>query len=131
MPGVNRNASEERLFALRGATQVPANSAEAILEGTEELVRELIDRNDLSENRMVSCLFTATEDLDAEFPAAAARRLGISSVPLICAREIPVPGSMPRVIRLMLHYYAEPTHRPVHTYLHGARELRSDLEAAQ
>jgi chorismate mutase len=80
---------------------------------------------------MVSCIFTVTDDLDAEFPALAARRLGLAMVPLLCAREIPVPGSMPRVVRLMLHYYADEDHRPQHVYLGEARALRSDLDAAQ
>jgi chorismate mutase len=80
---------------------------------------------------MVSCLFTTTEDLDAEFPAVAARNLGLDTVPLLCCREIPVPGAMPRVIRVMLHFYAALGHEPAHTYLGATRELRSDLHAAQ
>jgi chorismate mutase len=122
---------QQRLFAVRGATQVEANDADAILDATEELMRELIDRNGLEPADMVSCLFTATEDLDAEFPAAAARRLGLTMVPLMCCREIPVPGSMPRVIRVMLHFYAPAGHEPVHAYVGEAQKLRADLEAAQ
>ena len=80
---------------------------------------------------MVSCLFTTTEDLDAEFPAVAARNLGLDSVPLLCCREIPVPGAMPRVIRVMVHYYAPVGHTPAHAYLGATQELRSDLAAAQ
>ena len=80
---------------------------------------------------MVSCLFTTTDDLDAEFPAVAARKLGLDSVPLLCCREIPVPGSMPRVIRVMVHYYAPAGHAPAHVYLGATQELRSDLHAAQ
>ena len=80
---------------------------------------------------MVSCLFTTTGDLDAEFPAVAARGIGLEAVPLLCTREIDVPGSMPRVVRVMVHYYAAPDHRPAHTYLGAAQELRSDLGAAQ
>ena len=98
--------SEERLFAVRGAVQAEANEAEAIVGATEMLMRELLDRNALGAEAMVSCLFTTTGDLDAEFPAVAARRLGLDSVPLICAREIDVPGAMPQVIRAMVHYYA-------------------------
>ena len=90
-----------------------------------------MSRNDLGHERMVSCVFTATEDLDAEFPAVAARRLGLDDVPLLCSREIPVPGSMPSVIRVLLHYYAGRDHSPAHTYLGEAQELRSDLRAAQ
>ena len=123
--------SEERLFAVRGAVQAEANEAEAILAATETLLRDLVERNELSAEAMVSCLFTTTEDLDAEFPAVAARRLGLDTVPLICAREIDVPGAMPRVIRAMVHYYAEPTHRPAHVYLGATQELRADLHAAQ
>lgn len=123
--------SEERLFAVRGAVQAEANEAEAILGATETLLRELLDRNELTAEAMVSCLFTTTGDLDAEFPAAAARRLGFESVPLICAREIDVPGAMPRVIRTMLHYYAPLGHKPAHVYLGATQELRADLHAAQ
>lgn len=124
-------SSEERLFAVRGAIQVDANEADAIRSATVELLSELISRNDLQPERMVSCLFTCTGDLDAEFPAAAARGLGLDSVPLLCAQEIDVPGSMPRVIRVMVHYYAAADHRPAHTYLGEAQNLRADLEAAQ
>jgi len=120
-----------RLFALRGANSVEANEASAILEGTSLLIRELMDRNALTPDAMVSCIFTVTDDLNAEFPALAARQLGLDMVPLLCAREIPVPGSMPRVVRLMLHYYADEEHTPRHVYLGSARELRSDLDAAQ
>ena len=120
-----------RLFALRGANSVEANEAGAILDGTSVLIRELMDRNSLAPTAMVSCIFTVTDDLDAEFPAVAARALGMSGVPLLCAREVPVPGSLPRVIRLLLHYYAHEGHEPRHVYLGAARALRSDLEAAQ
>ncbi|HWJ49524.1 MAG TPA: chorismate mutase, partial [Solirubrobacteraceae bacterium] len=80
---------------------------------------------------MVSCIFTLTDDLDAEFPAVAARRLGLNRVPLLCTREVPVPGSLPRVIRVLLHYYADDGHEPRHVYLGEARTLRTDLESAQ
>ena len=80
---------------------------------------------------MVSCIFTCTDDLDAEFPAVAARNVGLSAVPLICTREIPVPGSLPRVIRLLLHCYADPDTEAHHVYLREARSLRRDLEGAQ
>ncbi len=123
--------SEERLFAVRGAVQASANEADAIVGATEDLMRELLDRNELGAEAMVSCLFTTTEDLDAEFPAVAARRLGLDTVPLICAREIDVPGAMPRVIRMMVHYYALVGHKPDHVYLGATQELRADLHAAQ
>jgi chorismate mutase len=120
-----------KLFALRGAITVSANEAEDILAGTDELMRELMSRNDLRPDAMVSCIFTLTEDLDAEFPAVAARRLGLSQVPLLCTREIPVPGSLPKVIRAMVHYYASEEHEPRHAYLREAVGLRADLEGAQ
>ena len=125
------NVSEQRLFAVRGAIQVEGNDAALILAASSELVGELISRNGLEPDRIVSCLFTCTGDLDAEFPAVAARELGLGSVPLLCGREIDVPGSMPRVIRMMAHYYAPVEHRPTHTYLGAAQALRADLEGAQ
>jgi chorismate mutase len=120
-----------RLFALRGANSVPANEADAILAATDELMRELMGRNELGPEAMVSCIFTLTEDLDAEFPAVAARRLGLDKVPLLCAREIPVPGALPSVIRVLMHYYADEDHQPRHVYLGRAQALRADLESAQ
>ncbi len=107
------------------------NDADAILDATEELMREVIGRNSLDPNQMVSCIFTCTEDLDAQFPAVAARRLGLDAVPLLCAREIDVPGSLPRTIRLLLHCYAEADAPARHVYLRDAVALRRDLEAAQ
>jgi chorismate mutase len=121
----------ERLHALRGATSVPENSAEAILAATEELMAELVARNELEIDQFVSCIFTATDDLDAEFPALAARRIGFDRVPLICTREIDVPGALPRVIRVLAHYYAPSAHTARHVYLGEARSLRADLDAAQ
>ena len=120
-----------RLFALRGANSVERNQADAILDATDELVRELMGRNSLAPEAMVSCIFTLTDDLNAEFPAVAARRLGLDHVPLLCAREVPVPGSLPRVIRALVHYYADEEHEPRHVYLGEARMLRADLESAQ
>jgi chorismate mutase len=120
-----------RLFALRGATTVQANDAEQILAATEELMRELMARNALTPEALVSCLFTLTEDLDAEFPAVAARRIGLDRVPLICAREISVPGSLPRVIRVLVHCYADEGRELRHVYLGEAKALRADLDAAQ
>ncbi len=124
-------SGEERLWAVRGAIRVERNNPEAIVEGTEALMRELMARNGLEPERMVSCIFTSTHDLNAEFPAVAARNLGLDAVPLLCAREIDVPNSMKSVIRVLLHYYAPADHRPAHTYLGDAQDLRSDLQAAQ
>jgi chorismate mutase len=122
---------QQRLFAVRGAVQAESNSAEAILTATEELMRELIERNGLEPAAMVSCIFTTTDDLDAEFPAVAARGIGLNSVPLLCCREIPVPGSLPRVIRVLLHFYAPVGSEPVHVYVGEAQKLRADLHAPQ
>jgi chorismate mutase len=119
------------LRALRGATSVPENGSEAIVEATEELVREVMERNGLEAERMVSCIFTSTGDLDAEFPAVAARRLGLGAVPLLCAREIDVPGALPRVIRVLVHFYGEEDRPAQHVYLREAASLRRDLEGAQ
>ena len=120
-----------RLRALRGAITVDANDADAILEATGELVREVLERNSLAADDLVSCIFTVTADLDAEFPAVAAREMGLSAVPLLCAQEIEVPGALPRVIRLMLHCYADEASEARHVYLREATALRRDLEGAQ
>ncbi len=131
MPGVPNQTDPQRLYAVRGAVQVERNDRDAILAATGELLREVVSRNSLDPEAMVSCIFTTTDDLDAEFPAVAARQLGLESVPLLCAREIAVPDSMPRIVRVLLHYYADAGGAPAHTYLGAARELRSDLTAAQ
>jgi chorismate mutase len=120
-----------RLFALRGAISVNRNDAEDILEATSQLMKAIMQRNQLEPQNVVSCIFTATNDLNAEFPAVAARALGFDRVPLLCAQEIPVPRSMPHVIRVMIHYHAEDGHEPAHVYLGDAKELRADLDAAQ
>jgi chorismate mutase len=120
-----------KLRALRGAITVDANQADQILSATEELVREVVDRNALSNDDIVSCIFTCTDDLNAEFPAVAARRLGLNDVPLLCTREIDVPGSLPRVIRLLLHCYVDPETPARHVYLREAVSLRTDLQGAQ
>jgi len=120
-----------RLHALRGASTVDRNDPDAILGATEWLLREIMKRNDLLPQDVVSCIFTLTDDLDAEFPVVAARNISLSSAPLLCAREIPVPGSLPHVIRILMHYYAAEDHEPRHVYLGEARRLRLDLEGAQ
>ncbi len=120
-----------RLRALRGAITVEENEPELIVGASEELLREVIDRNELRAEDMVSCIFTCTDDLNAEFPAVAARRLGLNAVPLLCARELEVPGALPRVIRLMVHCYADAERPAQHVYLGEATSLRADLEGAQ
>jgi chorismate mutase len=121
----------QRLYALRGAISVPRDDAQEILSATSELMEEIMRRNSLAPERVVSCIFTVTDDLSAEFPAVAARALGFERVPLLCAREIPVPGSLPRVIRVLIHYYADEGHEAKHVYLREAAGLRVDLMAAQ
>jgi chorismate mutase len=121
----------QHLFALRGAISVSQDDAQEILSATTELMREIMERNSLEPDCMVSCIFTLTDDLSAEFPAVAARALGFERVPLLCAREIPVPGSLPRVIRVLIHYHADEGHEARHVYLREAASLRADLLAAQ
>ncbi len=116
-----------RLFALRGATKVEHNEAEEIVGCTKELMEEIMSNNDLAPEDFVSCIFTVTDDLDAEFPAKAARTNGFARVPLLCAREIPVPGSMLGVIRVLAHYHAGNDHVPQPQYLRGTEKLRDDV----
>jgi len=123
--------SDERVWAVRGAIRAGANDADKVVEATQELMRELMSRNQLDPEKMVSCIFTSTHDLNAEFPAAAARAIGLESVPLLCAQEIDVPGSMRAVVRVLVHYYGPADREPAHTYLGEAEKLRSDLKAAQ
>jgi chorismate mutase len=120
-----------RLFALRGATSVERNDAPSIVAATEELMRQIMERNAIGPDDVVSCIFTATDDLDAEFPALAARNLGFERVPLLCAREIAKPGALPSVIRVLIHFHADDGHRARHVYLGAAHALRTDLDAAQ
>lgn len=120
-----------RLYALRGAITVAANEREQILEATDELMTELLARNMLTPADIVNCIFTMTDDLNAEFPAVAARNMGFERVPLLCVREIDVPGSMERVIRVLVQYHAPEGHEARHVYLREARALRADLESAQ
>jgi chorismate mutase len=120
-----------KLRALRGAITVDENDADAILDATEELTRAVLEQNSLDPADLVSCIYTCTNDLDAEFPAVAARRIGLSSVPLLCAREIDVPGALPRVIRLLVHCYADESQPARHVYLRAAVALRRDLQGAQ
>jgi chorismate mutase len=128
---MQRMADAGKVVALRGATQSEENTSEAIIAATAKLMRELMTMNELEPEQMISAIFTTTEDLDAEFPAVAARQIGLNEVPLMCAREIPVPGAMPRVIRVMVHSNL-PADQPIrHVYLGETRALRADLNAAQ
>lgn len=114
--------------AVRGAIQADADDRDAIIAATAELVRAVLDRNALDPADLISVVFTATPDLTAEFPAYAARAIGITDVPFLCATEIDVPGSMPRVVRLLAHVETErPRDELRHVYLRGAAALRTDL----
>ena len=114
--------------AIRGATQVDADERELVLDATRELVSAVMERNQLEHDDVISILFTATPDLVSEFPALAARELGMGDVPLLCTVEIDVPGSMPRVVRLMAHAEMDvPRDAVQHVYLRGAVGLRRDL----
>jgi len=114
--------------AIRGAVQVDGNDREAILAGTTELVTEVMARNQLTPAEVISVLFSATPDLNAEFPALAARKLGFQDVPLLCCAEIDVPGALAHVVRLMMHVEtAVPRSAVQHVYLRGAAALRLDI----
>ena len=116
------------VLAVRGATQVDADDRDQILAATAELVTEVMTRNALSTDDVISVIFTATPDLTAEFPALAARKLGFHDVPLLCASEIDVPHALPRVIRLMAHLQIDRPRSDVqHVYLRGAAALRIDI----
>jgi chorismate mutase len=118
---------------IRGAITVEDNTQTEILSATRELLEEIIARNGLEEfSEIVSAIFTTTPDLTASFPAEAARELGMHQVPLLCASEIAVPGSLPRVIRILLHVNTDRSQAEmVHVYLREAQRLRRDLGAAQ
>lgn len=114
--------------AVRGATQVDSNDRDELLAATAELVRTVLERNALSPSDLISVIFTATPDLTAEFPAYAARAIGITDVPFLCATEIDVPGAMPRVVRLLAHVDCDRARDDIrHVYLRGAAALRTDL----
>lgn len=119
--------SGRRVVAVRGAISVTEDTAAAIGDATTELLRELLDRNALGAEDLISIIFTSTEDLCAEFPAVSAREMGLSEVPLLCTREIPVVGSLPRCVRVMVHADVPAGTSVRHVYLREARQLRTDL----
>jgi chorismate mutase len=120
---------DERVRAARGAIRVDRDEADVVLSATERLLTSMLERNGVADaDHIVSAFFTVTDDLRSAFPAEAARRMGLGRVPLLCAREIPVTGAMPMVIRILLHFHT--TRAPaevVHVYLDGAESLRDDL----
>jgi chorismate mutase len=120
--------AEARLVALRGATTVDADTRAEVLERTTELLAALLDRNGVEHDQLVSIIFTATKDIHSEFPALAARGLGLGDIPLLCARELDVTGGNPRTLRVLVHCYStRPRASLRHVYLHRARHLRDDL----
>jgi chorismate mutase len=117
--------------AARGAIVVPADEPATLHEATAKLLGAILERNAIAHDDLISILFTATEDLSSAFPAEAARHLGMGDIPLLCAREIPVVGSMRSVVRILLHFHTELGLREVtHVYLDGAERLRDDLDDA-
>jgi len=117
-----------RVVAIRGATQLTSDDAGEMAVAVTELLTQMFEKNALSKDDLVSIFFTSTEDLLSDFPAAAARKLDLGDIPLICAREIPVQGSLPRVVRVMIHTYSSLTHAEVkHLYTRGAEVLRKDI----
>jgi chorismate mutase len=114
--------------AVRGAIQVDADDREAILSCAATLIEQILERNDIEPGDLISMIFTATPDLTAEFPAYAARLLGLTDVPLLCTTEIAVPGAMPRVLRILVHAESDHARADIrHVYLGGAAALRTDL----
>ena len=114
--------------AVRGATQLERDDREHMLDRVAEMVLDVMASNRLTVEDFISVIFTATSDLVSEFPAYAARQLGFGEVPLICARELEISGSMPRVVRMLAHVETDmPRSELTHCYLHGAASLRKDL----
>ena len=117
-----------RVRAARGAIVVSEDTVESVLSTTQRLLEALLERNAVAKDDLVSILFTVTDDLRAAFPAEAARRMGLGIVPLLCAREIPVTGAMPSVVRVLMHFHSDlPLDGVEHVYLDGAEALRDDL----
>lgn len=121
-------SGQPRVRAIRGATTLDVDERDQLISRTQELIRVLFERNELVEDDLISIVFTATDDLHSAFPAEAAREAGITHVPLLCARELDVDAGIPRCIRILVHCYTQrgPTALR-HPYLHGARQLRTDL----
>ncbi|MDQ1569249.1 MAG: chorismate mutase [Actinomycetota bacterium] len=119
---------EPRLLALRGAITLDADTKDEVSEKTQRLVKEMLARNDVNHDDLVSIIFTATDDVTADFPAAAARALGLGDVPLLCARELGIANAMPLCVRVLMHLYSDRRRDELHhVYLEGARGLRDDL----
>jgi chorismate mutase len=120
-----------KVRAARGAIVVAEDTAASVHASTGKLLASLLDRNGVDHDDLISILFTVTDDLRSAFPAEAARRMGMGDVPLLCAREIPVAGAMPSVVRVLMHFHSDRALDQVtHVYLDGAEKLRDDLDAA-
>jgi chorismate mutase len=118
------------VLALRGATTCDENTKTQVEVRTQRLVAEMLERNEIGHDDLVSIIFTATDDIPAELPATAARALGLGDVPLLCARELGIEHGKPLTIRVMMHFYGEQARGGLHhVYLEGARTLRDDLPA--
>jgi chorismate mutase len=120
-----------KVRAARGAIVVAEDTAASMHASTGRLLASLLERNGVDHDDLISILFTVTDDLRSAFPAEAARQMGMGDVPLLCAREIPVAGAMPSVVRVLMHFHSERAlHEVTHVYLDGAEKLRDDLDAA-
>jgi chorismate mutase len=120
----------ERIRAIRGAITVPEDTPQEVVAATTVVLEDMIAKNALAPADMVSLIFTATGDITSQFPAVAAREMGLTAVPLLCATEIPVPGSLPLCVRVMLHAYMPDDRQVWHSYLRDAVRLRDDLTEA-
>lgn len=118
----------ERVRAIRGATTLDDDTADQVVERTGSLLRQMMDRNDVAHDDLISLIFTATGDIHSEFPAAAARSIGLVDVPLLCARELDIEGAVPLCIRVLMHCTTKRSLSELrHVYLEQARPLRTDL----
>lgn len=116
------------LRAIRGATTIEEDTRDAIIKATGALLEEMLARNEIQKSQLIDMIFTATQDIRSEFPAAAARELGISDIPLLCSTEMDVIGSVKRCIRVLMHVETPKDYSQIrHVYLEGARQLRTDL----
>lgn len=111
--------------AIRGATVIVENEKQSIIEGTKELLEKLIKKNSLNADDIISIIFSATNDLTQEFPAVAARKMGLTNVPLLCCKELEIEGSLPKCVRILMH--VNKTEEVSHVYLGNAKQLRDDI----
>lgn len=118
----------DKLWAVRGAITIPEDTPDEITAATKQLLTEIIKRNQINPEQIVSIIFTVTTDISSEFPAVAARQLGLDSTPLMCSSEIPKPDSLPLCIRVLMHFHTKLSKSEIkHVYLRDATKLRPDL----